>query len=110
MKTMPRMPMNRMLAAALAATPLFAGAAAGEFTFVTGEVTLIKASGQRATPAKGTPVDRGDRINTGTNGMAQLTMVDNARLSLRPATQFQIDSYPEKADSGEGAVLSLLRG
>ena len=102
--------MNRILAALLAATPLFAGAAAGEFSFVTGEVTLIKANGQRSTPAKGTPVDPGDRVQTGANGMAQLTMVDNARLSLRPATQFQIESYPQRPDAAEGAVLSLIRG
>jgi hypothetical protein len=101
---------DRLLAAALAAMPLLAGAAAGQFVFVTGDVTLTTASGQRVTPVKGTPVDPGDRVNTGANGMAQLTMVDNARLSLRPATQFVIESYPERADSTAGAVLSLVRG
>jgi len=103
-------PLNRILAAALALVPLLAGAAAGEFAFVTGEVTLVKANGQRSTPARGTPVDPGDRIVTGTNGMAQLTMVDNARLSLRPSTQFLIESYPQNAQSSDGAVLSLLKG
>jgi hypothetical protein len=106
----PRAPFNRILAAALAATPLLAGAAAGEFSFVTGEVTLIKTNGQRSTPQRGTPVDPGDRINIGANGMAQLTMVDNARLSLRPSTQFQIESYPQNANSTDGAVLSLIKG
>jgi hypothetical protein len=85
-------------------------AAAGEFTFVVGEVTLTKANGQRSTPVRGTAVDAGDRIATGANGMAQLTMVDQARLSLRPATQFQIEAYPDRRDSNEGAILSLLRG
>jgi hypothetical protein len=42
--------------------------------------------------------------------MAQLTMVDDARLSLRPNTQFAIESYPAVRDGGEGAVLSLVRG
>src|SRR3982750_4797903 len=96
-------PMNRILAAALAALPLVAGAAAGEFSFVTGEVTLVKANGQRSTPTRGTPVDPGDRVLTGANGMAQLTMVDNARLSLRPATQFQIESYPQRPEATDGA-------
>ena len=105
-----RKPMNRILAAAMAAIPMLAGAAAGEFSFVTGEVALTKANGQRSTPVKGTPVDPGDRIATGANGMAQLTMVDSARLSLRPSTQFQIEAYPQRADSGDGAVLSLLKG
>src|SRR5471032_2710468 len=101
---------NRLLLVALAATPLMAAAASGEFTFVTGEVSLQKASGQRATPVRGTAVDAGDRITTGATGMAQLTMVDQARLSLRPATQFVIEAYPERRDGGEGAVLSLLKG
>jgi hypothetical protein len=105
-----RNPVNRLLLAALAATPLWAAAASGEFTFVTGEVSLTKANGQRSTPARGTPVDAGDRVTTGANGMAQLTMVDQARLSLRPATQFVIEAYPERRDAAEGAVLSLIKG
>ena len=48
-----------------------AWSASGEFTFVTGEVTLTKQGGQRSTPARGTAVDPGDRITTGANGMAQ---------------------------------------
>src|SRR6185503_9573843 len=94
--TAPRM--NRVLAAVLAARPLLACAAAGEFTFVIGEVTLVKSNGQRAAATKGTPVDPGDRILTGANGMAQLTMVDNARLSLRPSTTFQIEAYPQRPE------------
>ena len=110
MRKTDRKTMGRILAAALALAPLAAGAAAGEFSFVTGEVTLTKSNGQRSTPVKGTPVDPGDRIATGANGMAQLTMVDNARLSLRPATQFQIEAYPQRADAADGAILSLLKG
>ena len=110
MKRPVRSKVNRLLIAALAATPLMVGAASGEFTFVVGEVGLTKANGQRSTPVKGTPVDPGDRVTTGANGMAQLTMVDQARLSLRPATQFQIEAYPDRRDSGEGAILNLVKG
>ena len=42
--------------------------------------------------------------------MAQLTMVDQARLSLRPRTQFVIENYADRRDSTQGGVLSLLRG
>src|SRR6185312_15758141 len=98
------------VAAALCGLPASLLAASGEFTFVTGDVSLQKANGQRSAPARGTPVDAGDRIVTGPNGMAQLNMVDQARLSLRPNTQFLIEAYPDKRDSNEGAVLSLLRG
>ena len=100
----------RLFACLAAAVPLLAGAAAGEFTFVTGDVSLQKANGQKSMPARGTAVDAGDRIVTGASGMAQLTMVDQARLSLRPSSTFQIESYADKAGSNEGAVLSLLRG
>ena len=105
-----RSKVNRLLMAALAATPLLACAAAGEFTFVIGDVSLTKTNGQRITPVRGTAVDPGDRVATGANGMAQLTMVDNARLSLRPATQFTIEAYPERRDSTDGAILNLVRG
>src|SRR5258706_6050891 len=110
MTTNGRITAIRILLATLVAVPCTVLAAAGEFTFVVGEVTLTKANGQRSTPTRGTPVDAGDRIATGANGMAQLTMVDQARLSLRPATQFQIEAYPDKRDSNEGAILSLFRG
>ena len=102
--------MTRLIACALAAAPLLAAAAAGHFTFVTGDVTLQKASGQKSTPERGSSVDAGDQIVTGASGMAQLTMVDQARLSLRPSTTFSIEAYPEKPDSGGGAILNLLRG
>src|SRR5438045_7258654 len=96
--------------AALAAAPLALHAESGEFTFVVGEVTLTKANGQRVTPVKGTQVDPGDRIATGANGMVQLTMVDQARLSLRPNSQFVIEQYADRKDSDQGALLSLVRG
>ncbi|HSS28821.1 MAG TPA: FecR family protein [Usitatibacter sp.] len=98
------------IAVALCGLPASLLAASGEFTFVVGDVSLQKANGQKSAPARGTPVDAGDRIITGPNGMAQLNMVDQARLSLRPNTQFVIEAYPDKRDSNEGAVLSLLRG
>src|ERR1700716_3030775 len=102
--------LQRLVTFAALAVPLLAGAAAGEFTFVTGAVTLTKANGQSLAPARGTPVDPGDRISTGPDGMAQLTMVDQARLSLRPNTQFAIEQYPEQKESATGSVLNLLRG
>src|SRR5688572_18817942 len=91
-------PARLAAAAALSLAGGAALAASGEFTFVTGEVTLVKANGQRATPARGMAVDPGDRVTTGVNGMAQLTMVDQARLSLRPNTTFTIESYPQRRE------------
>lgn len=102
---------KRLAAACLAALAAQAAwGASGEFTFVVGDVRLVKAGGRSVTPARGTAVDPGDRIVTGADGMAQLTMVDQARLSLRPQTQFVIEAYPDRRDSAQGGVLNLIRG
>ena len=99
--------MRRLLAVALSmAVPAGVLAATGEFAFVTGQVTLAKANGQRSTPAKGTPVDQGDTITTGADGMVQLTMADQARLSLRPNTQFLVERYGEGVRKGSFSVHS----
>ena len=107
---MTRKPILRRIALVLAALPAMAFAASGEFTFVTGEVTLEKAGGAKSVPVRGTAVDPGDRISTGASGMVQITMVDKARISLRPSTQFLVERYGDREDSATGAVLNLLRG
>ncbi len=98
------------LAIALALAATHAAGASGTFTFVTGEVSLTKRGGQRISAVRGTEVDPGDLIATGASGMAQLSMVDQARLSVRPNSQFRIENYQRAPDSTEGAVLNLLRG
>ena len=102
--------LKRLAAAMAAALAPAVLAASGQFTFVVGEVSLTKANGQRSAPVRGTAVDPGDRIVTGANGMAQLTMVDQARLSLRPSTQFVIEAYGDRRDSEQGGVLNLIKG
>lgn len=103
--------MNRLAAACIAALATQAAwGASGEFTFVVGDVKLVKANGRTSPAARGTPVDPGDRVVTGADGMAQLTMVDQARLSLRPSTQFVIEAYGDRRDSDQGGVLNLIRG
>ena len=106
----PRKTIHTLLLAAgvVSAGPAFA--ASGTFTFVTGEVAVQRPSGQRVPVTKGTAVNPGDAIVTGKQGMAQLTMVDQARISLRPNTQFQIERYGDRPDSDTGALLNLVRG
>jgi hypothetical protein len=99
-----------LVIAVAAALPLLAQAKSGEFTFVVGEVSLVKAGGQRSKPVRGTQVDAGDRVITGANGMVQMTMVDNARLSLRPKTEFVIEQYGRSARGEEGGLLNLIKG
>ncbi|MBL8518067.1 MAG: FecR domain-containing protein [Betaproteobacteria bacterium] len=98
-----------LLTVALAASEA-AWAASGRFTFVTGDVRVVT-SGNRTVPAtRGMEVNSGDLIITGADGMAQLSMVDEARLSLRSQSQMRIESYASTKDGAEGSVLSLLRG
>ena len=106
----PKLLTRCIVLALAAAAPAAACAKSGEFTFVVGDVTLVKANGQRSKPARGTAVDAGDRVTTGPDGMVQMTMVDNARLSLRPKTEFVIEQYSKTAQGEEGGILSLLKG
>lgn len=96
------------LAGCLASAGAFA--ASGQFTFVTGDVRVVTTGNRTIPAARGMEVNPGDVIVTGTDGMAQLSMVDSARLSLRSGTQMKIESYAQAKDGTEGAVLSLLRG
>ncbi len=107
----------RILPAALcAAGLLMMGSSAtvyaksGEFTFVTGTVQLLKGGQGIPRPVtQGTEVDAGDIIITGPNGMVQLTMVDEVRLSLRSNSRLVVERYPDTR-AGAGATLNLVRG
>jgi hypothetical protein len=96
------------LLAALA-VPVASMAASGAFTYVTGDVS-VESQGRRVAAIRGMEVNAGDLVITGKDGMAQLSMIDDAKLSLRGNSQLRIESYAKKPDDQEGAVLSLIRG
>ncbi|MDX2220451.1 MAG: hypothetical protein SF172_15650 [Burkholderiales bacterium] len=96
-------------AVTLALSPAALGAS-GQFTFVTGDVRVQTTGGRTVAATRGMEVNPGDLIITGNDGMAQLAMVDSARLSLRSQSQMKIESYARSKEGTEGAVLSLLRG
>ena len=84
-------------------------AASGQFTYVIGSV-LIETNGQRVPAVRGSEVNPGDVIIAGADGMAQLAMIDQAKLSLRSNSQLRIESYQRKTGDQDRAILSLLRG
>jgi hypothetical protein len=86
-----------------------ATAASGQFIYVTGDV-FVESQGRRTPAALGTEVNPGDIVVTGTNGMAQLAMIDQAKLSLRVNSQLRIERYQRAAGDNDGAILALLRG
>ncbi len=98
------------LAIVSAAGATQARAASGQFTFVTGDVRVVTAANRTVPATKGMEVNPGDLIVTGTDGMAQLAMIDSARLSLRSQSQMRIESYPRTREGTDGAILNLVRG
>ena len=100
--------LNLLVAAALCLLTKQTFAQSGEFTYVVGPVSIERGA-ERITPVRGTSVNAGDLIVTGANGMAQLAMVDQAKLSLRSNSQLRIVQYPTTA-AQPGALLDLLRG
>jgi hypothetical protein len=107
------MTQKRALALLAVLASLVAGsaiAASGTVTFVAGDVTVQRKDGSRVAATKGTVINAGDSVETRDKGMAQVAMVDQAKISLRPNTQVQIEQYADRPDSDEGASLNLVRG
>ena len=100
--------LNLLAASALCLLATQSFAQSGQFTYVVGPVTIERGA-ERITPVRGTSVNAGDLIVTGANGMAQLAMVDQAKLSLRSNSQLRIVQYPTNA-AQPGVLLNLLRG
>jgi hypothetical protein len=108
-----RVVVNRLTSALLfagLATFGFAFAASGTFTYVNGAVLVQKPNGQRLIATVGMEVEPNDLVRTAANGMAQLAMIDQARISLRGNSDLRIDRYSQTPEGTDGAVLSLLRG
>jgi hypothetical protein len=98
-----------LLVAIVCAHVANAFAQSGEFTYVYGNVVL-ETGGQRVAATRGLKVNPGDLVITGADGLAQLTMIDQARLALRTNSQLRIERYQRSTAESEGAVLSLVRG
>jgi FecR protein len=96
--------------ALMTTTGAWAQVESGRFVFVSGAVSIQKVDGTRAQAQTGTRVFVGDTILTGADGSAQLSMVNEAKLSVRNNTSLRVESYPSRADGNENAVLVLARG
>lgn len=103
---------NAVLLMALAAAyPLQAHALAGVAQFTAGEVNVRQTDGRTTALAKGSNIDNGQAIVTGTNGRAQVRFTDGGLISLQPNTEFKIANYVDQNDPKEDRFLvDLLRG
>ena len=85
---------------------------AGSFLFVDGEVKIISAEGEVRAAQKGEEVAQGETIRTSAFAFAQLKMVDDGVIVVRPDTELKIAAfiYTGKADGTERSLISLLKG
>ena len=87
-------------------------AAAGLVQLVSGEVQQISAAGQKHAIQKGDTLNEGDTLSSGLKATAKIKMNDGGLITLRPDTQFKIDSYKfnGKQDGSEQSFFSLIKG
>ena len=91
------------------ATPAMASVA-GHVQFVSGSVVIEATNGIVRSIHKGEKVYSGETIKTGVRGSAQLRMVDNGFISVRPRTTLRIDEYRYEKSGRDASFFSLLKG
>ena len=111
----PRAILSSVLAVALCGALLTTPAAradAGRFEAVLGQVEVLRADGTTVPAKAGDVVSEGDSIRTGGDGRADLSMRDDARLSVRPNTRLKFDAYrfDAKDEPSGRSVIALVRG
>jgi hypothetical protein len=82
---------------------------AGKAQFVFGDVRALGTGGLERAINKGDVVLEGDTVVTGASASAQLRMVDQAVIAVRPNSRLRIVAYRLGGDSERG-VLHLLKG
>jgi hypothetical protein len=84
---------------------------AGTVKTTSGHATVIRGQGTPLAIAVGQKVFAGDRIVTGPDGYAGITMDDDTRLSVGPKSELLIREFRFDANSNDGAMaLSFLKG
>jgi len=105
---------NHALLMALAAVyPVTTYAAsAARVDFVVGAVNVQTAAGVQRPAAKGTELQSGETLVTGSGGRAQLRFSDGGMVSLQPGSEYRIDDYrfSGSQDGAEKGFFSLLKG
>jgi hypothetical protein len=66
---------------------------AGRVKTVSGQAWITSAAGERTTIEVGTPVARGDSIETAEDGSVGVTFRDETRISIGPGSQVAIDEF-----------------
>jgi hypothetical protein len=82
---------------AAAQTPT-ASAVVGEATLVIGVAKVFAADGSSRAVERGTSIRVGDRVETEAGGHVHFRFVDGGRLSIRPSSRLQVESYSHSPD------------
>lgn len=99
-----------LLMGMVAAWPLTGLAAAGLVQFTAGDVQLRRGE-TLSRLSKGSELDGGDVVLTGTEGRAQIRFSDGGLVALYPDSQFTVTRYADGAGAGEDHfVVNLLQG
>jgi hypothetical protein len=87
-------------------------AVAGRFQFVAGDVRIVSVDGKERQAIKGGEINEKESILSGKTGSAQLRMIDDGIVAVRPETALRIDEYKfaDKEDGTERGFFSLLKG
>ncbi|MBI5613054.1 MAG: FecR domain-containing protein [Gammaproteobacteria bacterium] len=91
----------------------WARAEVGRVQFVHGDVQIMDAGGARRAMLQREAVHEGDTLISAKSGYAQLRMIDDAVIALRPDTVLRVDTYYYHADQRDGSergFFFLLKG
>ena len=96
-----------LLMGMVAAWPLTGLAAAGLVQFTAGDVQLRRGE-TLSRLSKGSELDGGDVVLTGTEGRAQIRFSDGGLVALYPDSQFTVTRYADGAGAGEDHFVVIL--
>jgi hypothetical protein len=86
------------------------GSGAGRVKVASGAAFVVR-EGRAIAAAPGQVVLEADVLRTGTDGRLGVTLNDDTRVSLGPATEVRVDRFSYgSADGGLGLVLKFVRG
>lgn len=90
----------------------FAGPAVGTVTDLSGPLLAKKADGTAKILSQKSVVEQGDVLVTEKDTYARIKFADNSEITLRPNTQFKIDSfsYAEDKPQNDSSLFSLIKG
>jgi hypothetical protein len=96
----------------LASVWAWAGQVVGTVLHLSGPLMAKKADGTVKVLALKSEVESGDTLVSEKNTYAQLRMIDNSEITLRPGTTFRIENFAYDAGKPEAdsAVFSLVKG